>query len=111
MDTTGVETNRRDNCQFVRDTMTVTLDMIMKEQKVKEAEDYVKFRVSQLLQDKLKISVSDGAISLTKVLGMLRVGGVGREGEGAHAHKRESPSRQSTWPCSCVHSMRAGECW
>lgn len=50
MDTTGVETNRRDNCQFVRDTMTIALDMIMKEQKTKEAEEYVKFRVSQLLQ-------------------------------------------------------------
>ena len=84
MDTTGVETNRRDNCQFVRDTMTVTLDMIMKEQKVKEAEDYVKFRVSQLLQDKLDLSqliITKGYVSrwlpcwrfpVHRVCGMLR---------------------------------------
>jgi DNA polymerase delta subunit 1 len=56
MDTTGVETVRRDNCEFVRQTMTVALDLILLEGKTKEAEEYVKFRVSQLLQDKLDLS-------------------------------------------------------
>jgi DNA polymerase delta subunit 1 len=56
MDATGVETVRRDNCEFVRSTMTIALDMILKESNVQGAIDYVKHRVSSLLQNKLDLS-------------------------------------------------------
>jgi DNA polymerase delta subunit 1 len=54
MDATGVETVRRDNCEFVRTTMTIALDMILKESNVDGAIQYVKHRVSNLLQNKLE---------------------------------------------------------
>ena len=47
---------RRDNCEFVRTTMTIALDMILKESNVKGAIEYVKHRVSDLLQNKLDLS-------------------------------------------------------
>ena len=62
MDATGVETVRRDNCEFVRSTMTTALDMLLKERDVDGAIDFVKHRVSQLLQSKLDL----GQLIITK---------------------------------------------
>eukprot|EP01049_Picozoa_sp_SAG25_P016940 SAG25_NODE_4130_length_883_cov_1.383929_2_plen_126_part_00 len=85
MDATGVETVRRDNCELVRNTMTVALDMILKERNgepirrstklfmcaashapllrtVNGAITFVKHKVSQLLQNELDL----GQLVITK---------------------------------------------
>lgn len=56
MDTKGLETVRRDNCQLVRDVIQTSLDMILMNRDVNGAIDYVKSQISSLLQNKMDIS-------------------------------------------------------
>lgn len=56
MDTKGLETVRRDNCALVRDVIQTSLDKILIQQDVNGAIDYVKYQISDLLQNKMDIS-------------------------------------------------------
>lgn len=56
MDTKGLETVRRDNCQLVRDVIQTSLNKILIDQNVQGAIDYVKSQISDLLQNKMDIS-------------------------------------------------------
>lgn len=56
MDTKGLETVRRDNCALVREVIQASLDMILIQQDVKGAIEYVKSEISDLLQNKMDIS-------------------------------------------------------
>ena len=57
MDTTGIETQRRDNCGMVRDVLTHALNKILMDRNVKGACDYVKERIRDLLQNRLDMSM------------------------------------------------------
>lgn len=56
MDTKGLETVRRDNCALVREVIQNSLDMILIQQNVKGAIEYVKKEIADLLQNKMDIS-------------------------------------------------------
>lgn len=56
MDTKGLETVRRDNCQLVRDVIQTSLDKIIIERDVPSAINYVKSQIADLLQNKMDIS-------------------------------------------------------
>ena len=56
MDAKGLETVRRDNCALVRDVIQTSLDMILIQQDVKGAVEYVQSQISDLLQNKMDIS-------------------------------------------------------
>jgi hypothetical protein len=57
MDTTGIETVRRDNCELVRSVMTEVLDRLLMRKDVPGAIAYVKQRISDLLQNKVDLSM------------------------------------------------------
>jgi DNA polymerase delta subunit 1 len=57
MDTKGIETVRRDNCLMVRDVVSVSLQKILIEQDVEGAIRYVKKTISDLLMNKLDMSL------------------------------------------------------
>ncbi|RYE83270.1 MAG: hypothetical protein EOO65_04230, partial [Methanosarcinales archaeon] len=65
MDTKGIETVRRDNCALVRQVVDTVLRLILMERSVPAAITYVKQTISDLLQDKLDISM----LVITKALG------------------------------------------
>jgi DNA polymerase delta subunit 1 len=65
MDTKGIETARRDNCALVRSVIDTCLRKILVERSVGGAVDYVKQVISDLLQNKLDISM----LVITKALG------------------------------------------
>ena len=56
MDTKGLETVRRDNCQLVRDVIQTSLNKILIGKNVEGAKHYVKKQISDLLQNKMDIS-------------------------------------------------------
>jgi len=56
MDTKGLETVRRDNCQLVRDVIQTSLNKILIDKNVEGAKTYVKNQISDLLQNKMDIS-------------------------------------------------------
>lgn len=56
MDTKGLETVRRDNCALVREVIQTSLDTILIKQDVQGAINFVKSRISDLLQNKMDIS-------------------------------------------------------
>ncbi|ODV92596.1 hypothetical protein CANCADRAFT_89320 [Tortispora caseinolytica NRRL Y-17796] len=56
MDTKGIETVRRDNCQLVQQVMERVLDYIMIKRDVPSAENYVKQVISDLIQNKVDLS-------------------------------------------------------
>jgi DNA polymerase delta subunit 1 len=56
MDTKGLETVRRDNCQLVRDVIQTSLNKILIDRDVEGAIGYVKNQISDLLQNKMDIS-------------------------------------------------------
>ena len=57
LDVKGLETVRRDNCKLVRIIMDTCLRKILIEQKVDDAVNYVKEQISDLLQNKVDISL------------------------------------------------------
>ena len=57
MDTTGIETQRRDNCALVRDVLTHALNKILMDRDVNGAAEYVKERIRDLLQNRLDMSM------------------------------------------------------
>ena len=57
MDTKGIETVRRDNCAMVRNVVTECLEKILIKQDVDGAVSYVKRTISDLLQNKLDMSL------------------------------------------------------
>ena len=63
MDTKGIETVRRDNCGLVRLVVDTVLRKILVDRNVEDAIDYVKSKISSLLQNKLDISL----LVITKV--------------------------------------------
>jgi DNA polymerase delta subunit 1 len=65
LDTKGLETVRRDNCLLVRRLVDTCLRKILIEQNVQGAIDYAKSTISDLLQNKLDISM----LVITKSLG------------------------------------------
>lgn len=56
MDTKGIETVRRDNCRLVQNVIETVLRMILIDQDVQGAQDYVKDTISNLLQNKIDMS-------------------------------------------------------
>ncbi|RDW88441.1 DNA polymerase-1 [Coleophoma cylindrospora] len=56
MDTKGIETVRRDNCRLVQTVIETVLRMILIDQDVQGAQDYVKDTISDLLQNKIDMS-------------------------------------------------------
>ncbi|RFU27182.1 hypothetical protein B7463_g9157, partial [Scytalidium lignicola] len=56
MDTKGIETVRRDNCRLVQTVIETVLRMILIDQNVQGAQDYVKETISDLLQNKVDMS-------------------------------------------------------
>ena len=65
MDTKGIETVRRDNCALVRVVVETCLRLILLERSVQGAVNYAKSVISDLLQNKLDISM----LVITKALG------------------------------------------
>ncbi|TAQ88751.1 hypothetical protein B7494_g2929 [Chlorociboria aeruginascens] len=56
MDTKGIETVRRDNCRLVVNVIETVLRMILIDQDVQGAQDYVKDTISDLLQNRIDMS-------------------------------------------------------
>lgn len=56
MDTKGIETVRRDNCQLVQNVIETALNRILIDRDVKGAEAYVKGVISDLLQNRIDLS-------------------------------------------------------
>ncbi len=57
MDAKGIETVRRDNCLLVRNVVSTCLDKLLADRDVKGAVDYVKGVVSDLLMNRLDLSL------------------------------------------------------
>lgn len=56
LDAKGIETVKRDNCEFLKDSMKKTLGMIFKEKRKDEVPNYLKGQISKLLSGKIDIS-------------------------------------------------------
>ncbi|CAD7696782.1 unnamed protein product [Ostreobium quekettii] len=57
MDTKGIESVRRDNCLLVRQVVTTCLEMILMQRNVAGAVEYVKNTISDLLMNRLDLSL------------------------------------------------------
>lgn len=57
MDTKGIETVRRDNCALVKNVITTCLEKILIDRSVKAAVEYTKGMISDLLQNRLDLSL------------------------------------------------------
>ncbi|KAI5867309.1 DNA polymerase family B-domain-containing protein [Durotheca rogersii] len=66
MDTKGIETVRRDNCLLVQTVIEKVLRMILIEEDVQGAQDYVKDTIADLLQNKIDMSKLVITKALTK---------------------------------------------
>jgi len=66
MDTKGIETVRRDNCRLVRDVISTCLDKILIDRDVAGAVDYVKGQISDLLMNRMDLSVLVVSKSLSR---------------------------------------------
>ncbi|CAJ2507454.1 Uu.00g086400.m01.CDS01 [Anthostomella pinea] len=66
MDTKGIETVRRDNCLLVQTVIEKVLRMILIDQDVQGAQDYVKNTIADLLQNKVDMSKLVITKALTK---------------------------------------------
>eukprot|EP01028_Stygiella_incarcerata_P012084 TRINITY_DN7264_c0_g1_i1.p1 TRINITY_DN7264_c0_g1~~TRINITY_DN7264_c0_g1_i1.p1 ORF type:complete len:1124 (-),score=299.58 TRINITY_DN7264_c0_g1_i1:209-3406(-) len=64
MDCKGIETVRRDNCLLVKTVITTVLNKILIERSVQDAVDYVKSTISDLLRNRIDISM----LVITKAL-------------------------------------------
>ena len=59
----GIETVRRDNCQLVRTVVSTCLDRILIEEDIEGAKEYVRNTISDLLMNRLDLSL----LVITKV--------------------------------------------
>jgi len=66
MDTKGIESVRRDNCPLVKDVIDTCLQKLMIQRNVEAAENYAKGIISDLLQNKLDMSLLVISKQLTK---------------------------------------------
>ncbi|CAL5224971.1 g7745 [Coccomyxa viridis] len=66
MDTKGIETVRRDNCQLVRTVVSTCLDRILIEEDIEGAKEYVRNTISDLLMNRLDLSLLVITKGLTK---------------------------------------------
>ncbi len=66
IETRGIETVRRDWCRLVSETVGDVLEILMKREGVKEAEDYFKNVVKQLVEGKIPIQKLEVTKSMTK---------------------------------------------
>ncbi|CAG8952705.1 hypothetical protein HYFRA_00008949 [Hymenoscyphus fraxineus] len=71
MDTKGIETVRRDNCRLVQNVIETVLRMILIDQDVQGAQNYVKDTISDLLQNKIDMS----KLVITKALSKVEYAG------------------------------------
>ena len=53
----GIETVRRDNCQLVRTVVSTCLDRILIEEDIEGAKEYVRATISDLLMNRLDLSL------------------------------------------------------
>ena len=65
IDAKGIETVRRDNCGFVKETVQTCLNMLLIEKNAELALDYCKGVISDLLQNRIDLSL----LVITKGLG------------------------------------------
>ena len=65
IDAKGIETVRRDNCGFVKETVQNTLNMMLIDKDAGKALDYCKGMISDLLQNRIDLSL----LVITKGLG------------------------------------------
>ncbi|PXF45121.1 DNA polymerase delta catalytic subunit [Gracilariopsis chorda] len=66
MDCKGVESVRRDNCRLVANVISTSLELLLKKQDLQKAIDTVKQTISDLLQNKIDISLLVVSKALTK---------------------------------------------
>ena len=57
IDTKGIESVRRDNCALIRNLITTVLQMILVERDIPKSIQFVKDTISDLLQNKIDISM------------------------------------------------------
>lgn len=65
IDAKGIETVRRDNCSLIKDVVTTCLDKILIDKNPELALDYCKGIISDLLQNRIDLSM----LVITKGLG------------------------------------------
>ncbi|CAN8076161.1 unnamed protein product [Agarophyton chilense] len=66
MDCKGMESVRRDNCRLVANVISTSLELLLKKQDLKKAIEMVKQTISDLLQNKIDISLLVVSKALTK---------------------------------------------
>ncbi|KAI0559908.1 DNA-directed DNA polymerase [Gracilaria domingensis] len=66
MDCKGVESVRRDNCRLVANVISTSLELLLKKQDLQKAIAMVKYTISDLLQNKIDISLLVVSKALTK---------------------------------------------
>lgn len=66
MDCKGIESVRRDNCRLVANVIDLSLEYLLKQKDVRRAVDMVKSTVSDLLQNKIDVSLLVVSKALTK---------------------------------------------
>lgn len=66
MDTKGIESVRRDNCRLVANVITSVLELLLKKRDLKQAISMVKSVISDLLQNKIDVSLLVVSKALTK---------------------------------------------
>lgn len=64
MDSKGIETVRRDNCLLVKNVVTTSLEKMLVERDLEGAKEYVKQTISDLLMNRLDLSL----LVVTKVV-------------------------------------------
>jgi len=69
LDKKGIESVRRDNCMLVRRLIDTVLDKILIEKNVNDAVEYVKETISDLLQNKIDLSLLVITKSISKKIG------------------------------------------
>lgn len=67
MDCKGIESVRRDNCRLVANVISMVLELLLKKRNEQAAKEMVKKTISELLQNKIDISLLVVSKALTKV--------------------------------------------
>ncbi|EYU19050.1 hypothetical protein MIMGU_mgv1a023718mg, partial [Erythranthe guttata] len=73
METKGIETVRRDNCMLVKNMVTECLDKILMERDIPAAVQYVKNMISDLLRNRMDLSLLVITKALTKTRDIYKV--------------------------------------
>ena len=85
IDAKGIETVRRDNCQLVREVVKEVLDKLLIEKDENLAIDYCKGVISDLLQNKIDMSL----LVITRGLGKKTEGKSSYQAKSAHVELSE----------------------